>query len=377
MRVLHINANYLYTNLHQCMSRTLTERGVDNQVFVPICSGDSLVVTPDENVVVCECLRKLDRVWFYGKQRKIRKALEAEIAVGQFDILHAYTLFTDGNCAYELSKKYGVPYVVAVRDTDVNVFFRYAPYLRKRGIEILKNAAAVFFLSSTYKEYVLNKYVPEKFIDCIAEKSYIIPNGIDDFWLDNLYSERDCGRIQKQLEEKLINIIAVGTINKRKNPLTTLNAIDLLEDRGYKVKFTVAGAIADTKIGAELLSDKRVFYAGKLTKIDLIEQYRNNDIFVMPSHTETFGLVYAEAMSQSLPVIYTKGQGFDGQFPEGLVGYHVDDRNAEAVADGILKIIREYGEISTRCIDNVEKFRWMSICEKYQSIYRNICGSTQ
>lgn len=40
----------------------------------------------------------------------------------------------------------------------------------------------------------------------------------------------------------------------------------------------------------------------------------------MPSHKETFGLVYAEAMSQGLPIIYTKNQGFDGQFPDGYVG---------------------------------------------------------
>ena len=96
---------------------------------------------------------------------------------------------------------------------------------------------------------------------------------------------------------------------------------------------------------------------------------------MMPSHTETFGLVYAEAMSQGLPVIYTKGQGFDGQFPEGLVGYHVDDQSAEDVADGILKVINEYGEISTRCIDNVEKFRWMTICKTYQSVYGKVCGA--
>ena len=44
----------------------------------------------------------------------------------------------------------------------------------------------------------------------------------------------------------------------------------------------------------------------------------------MTSLGESFGLTYAEAMSQGVPVIYSKGQGFDGQFKEGVVGYHVD-----------------------------------------------------
>ena len=43
----------------------------------------------------------------------------------------------------------------------------------------------------------------------------------------------------------------------------------------------------------------------------------------MPSRYETFGLVYGEAMSQGLPIIYSKGQGVDGYFKEGTVGYGV------------------------------------------------------
>ena len=40
--------------------------------------------------------------------------------------------------------------------------------------------------------------------------------------------------------------------------------------------------------------------------------------FCLPSHAETFGLVYVEAMSQGLPIIY-EGQGFDKQFQDGEV----------------------------------------------------------
>ena len=375
MKVLHINCNYVSTALHQTMVTHLDTLGVESTVFAPVYSLKNAVITPRENVVACKCFHKWDRIWFYRKQKKIQRALEAKISVGEFNLLHAYTLFTDGNCAYKLSKKYNIPYVVAVRDTDVNTFFHYAPYLRKRGVEILKNAAAVFFLSSAYQEQVLSKYVPKSQRKNVERKSHIIPNGIDNFWLDNPYTERDIVKTQKLLEEKRVKIIFVGAIIKRKNPLITLKAIDLLEKKGYKVEFTVVGGIGDAHIGRVLLSDKRVRYAGKLTKNDVIEQYRNNDIFVMPSHTETFGLVYAEAMSQGLPVIYTKGQGFDGQFPEGEVGYHVDDHSKEAVADGIEKIVRSYGEISGRCLKNIERFRWMDICETYKSIYREICGA--
>ena len=72
-------------------------------------------------------------------------------------MVHAYTLFTDGNCARALSKKYGIPYGVAVRNTDVNNFFKMMPHLRGRGIKIMLGAKAVFFLSEAYREQVFEK----------------------------------------------------------------------------------------------------------------------------------------------------------------------------------------------------------------------------
>jgi glycosyltransferase involved in cell wall biosynthesis len=60
-----------------------------------------------------------------------------------------------------------------------------------------------------------------------------------------------------------------------------------------------------------------------MPKEKLLNNYRNSDIFIMPSYNETFGLVYIEAMSQGLPIIYTQNEGVDGYFKEGSVGYSV------------------------------------------------------
>ena len=92
----------------------------------------------------------------------------------------------------------------------------------------------------------------------------------------------------------------------------------------------------------------------------------------MPSFTETFGLVYAEAMSQRLPVIYSKEQGFDNQFLEGEVGYHANARSARDVADAIEKVIANYSKISEATIGHVEKFRWKEIVKQYDEVYKNI-----
>ena len=60
-------------------------------------------------------------------------------------------------------------------------------------------------------------------------------------------------------------------------------------------------------------------YLGKIYEKDKLQAvYAQNSIFAMPSLAETFGLVYVEAMSQGLSVLYTKGEGIDGLFEEHI-----------------------------------------------------------
>ena len=121
MKVLHINSNYDRTTLHQAMMNEL-DKLCENHVFVPTYDKYCGVIEVGSNVVVSECFKKNDRFLFYYKQRKIISEAERIFPIKQFDLIHAYTLFTDGNVAYELHKRYGIPYVVAVRSTDVKAF---------------------------------------------------------------------------------------------------------------------------------------------------------------------------------------------------------------------------------------------------------------
>ena len=370
MRVLHLNTNYTYSALHQLMIEALEQTGnIDSHVFMSTFNKNLGVITPRKNVCVCECVRKRDRLFFFHKQRKIRKALEKNIKVAGFDLIHAYTLFTDGNCARSISRKYGIPYVVAVRNTDVNAFFRLQPHLHGRGVQIMRDAAAVFFLSEAYRRQVFEKYVPEKYREEIRKKTYIIPNGIDEFW----FSHAPEG--PKTLGQGPVKLIYAGRIDSNKNIPTTQKAMALLRAQGYETTLTVVGKVKEPKVLETIQQDAWTTCLPAMPKEKLVAAYRSTDIFVMPSLYESFGLVYAEAMSQGLPVIYSRGQGFDKQFPEGQVGFAVDSRSPESVAEGIKKVIDNYAEIAANCIPSIEKFRWHSLCQAYSEVYKQIvCG---
>lgn len=408
MRVLHINGNYLDSYLHQELVAHLDNIGIENTVYVPIHEGHKGIVDSAGDAQVYTCFSKWDRFNFYKKQKKIIRTAERKFDIPSFDCIQAQTLFTDGNAAYELSKKYNIPFVVTVRNTDINVFFKYMLYLRGRGNRILSEASRIVFISEAYKKNVLQRYVRETFRgrvgnfgkkfttivkpiadkddkkvsrkDIIRNKATKIPNGIDKFWLDNIYSSRDYDEAQERFVRKQLRLIYAGNIEKNKNIELTTEAVKLLRLQGWDATFTVVGSVKDERLYKSL--ENQIRYIPKCPKEELIGQYRKADILVMPSHAETFGLVYAEAMSQGLPVIYTREQGFDGQFLDGEVGYSVSDKDASELAERIVKIVgvgstvstsNTYKTMSENAMRGCRKFDWDKVAREYARVYVESC----
>ena len=96
----------------------------------------------------------------------------------------------------------------------------------------------------------------------------------------------------------------------------------------------------------------------------------NSDIFVMPSKFETFGLVYVEALTQGLHLIYTRGQGFDGYFADGTIGYSVKYDDSEEIKNRIKDISSGKVEKISNYKDKIlNDFDWENVAERYKKIY--------
>lgn len=368
MKVLHINSYYATSHFYKNLYEEQIKQKLDISVFVPVGSEfNSGNFDYGNYTKIKQCFNKYDRLFFHIKQKKIEKKLHQEYDIQKFDLIHAHTVFTNGYFAYKANVKYGIPYVVAVRNTDLNIFFKKIIYLRKLGIKILANANEIVFLSSAYKDELLNKYVPKKDRDEFLKKSRVIPNGIDDFWFENIGSSKSF------YYKKDIKLLYVGEISRNKNIITTIKAINELKKEGIRASLTVVGKIVDPNIFKRIIKNDFVKYRKPLPKEELLDVYRNHNIFVMPSIHESFGLVYAEAMSQGDPIIYTKHQGFDGQFNDGEVGYRVTAKDQMGIAKRIKKIILLYNDTSNNTIKHSYKFKWSKINLEYLNIYRGIC----
>lgn len=365
MKIINLNSYYYSSSVHALLKKTFDKRGFHFMSYVPLIRGEESKHVEEENVVTSECFSSLDRLFFHFKHTRIFKDVVQKIDFTDVELNHAHSLFSNGYIAMKLKRKYKIPYVVAVRDTDLNLFFGKMIHLRKLGRSILREADAVVFLSPSYRDALISTYLASDEQEAMLAKSTILGNGIDAFWLEHRNSRQGLNR-------ESLKLLFVGQVHRRKNIETTVSAIRVLVSRGIDSRLTVVGPVKDDSLLKRLLDSGVVDYIPKQSKESLLEIYRNHDIFVMPSLRETFGLVYAEAMSQGLPVIYSKGQGFDGQFPEGQVGYSVDARDPDAVAEAITKCIRNHDSLSKNAVLSVAKFDWESISDAYVSLYQEI-----
>ena len=372
MKILNVNSYYLSSTVHKQLQIALsTVRGIDSLTYVPLARGyigrEECQYKDDQRIVKAHCFNRWDRYIFHAKHTKIyRNAIET-FDFADYTCLHAHSLFSNGYIALRIKESYGLPYVVAVRDTDINVFFKKMPCLRHLGKRILDGAAVVVFLSQPYRDHLLDNYIDGKDKDAFLAKSQIIPSGIDDFWFENKNDPK------KQESTGVLRILHVGRVDKRKNVMTTLSALEEIRAQGKAVTYTVVGKVVDKKVYKEMRKRSFVNYLTPRSREELLEIYRGHDILVMPSLTETFGLVYPEAMSQGLPVIYSRGQGFDGHFVDGEIGYAVDSMDASDIADKILRIWSNYDEMSERCVELVDSFKWDNVVHRYKNVYESAC----
>lgn len=366
MQITHLNSYFFSNRLHEALARKLVEVvGKQQHVFLPVPQGE---LTPEPLVegvsfTVCRCFSKLDRLIWPLKMWKIWGRFKEDRKKYPADLNHAHTLFVNGLIAYWSKKKWGTPYIVTIRNTDVNQFLKKHPALfRRLGLKIMQKAEAVVTLSPVYWERNLREYYSETDLAPIEVKHSTIANGCEDFWFENLAMRNRLG--------DCLRLVFVGLLAKNKNLRTVLAACRLLQQRGLAFNLKVVGSGPLEAQYREEAKDMPVQFLGYIShRKRLLEIYRESDLLVVPSFTESFGVVYAEAMTQGLPIIYTAGQGFDGFFPNGTVGFAVSPDDSCQIADCIVAIKNNYSQFANNVAEHSASFMWLNAVDKLAKIY--------
>ncbi len=134
-----------------------------------------------------------------------------------------------------------------------------------------------------------------------------------------------------------LRVLFVGSLTQAKGLGYLLDAIARLAGM---VEFTLIGRrVSDAVPSAALLAKYR--WIPSLPHAELLAEMARHDVLVLPSLHEGFGLVLSEAMSQGLVVITTPHTAGPDLITEGVDGFIVPIRSAEAIEEKLALLARE------------------------------------
>ncbi len=318
--------------------------------------------------VYCPILKKYHRFFYHIKLKDVYNALKKNVDLSTIDIIHCSTLFSDAGVAYKAFKEFHIPYITGVRSTDVDIFMVYAPHTWITGRTIIKHASHLIFITQKLKDRFDNKIVTKKIAAELDEKISIRSNGIDDFWHNNIY---------ESIPNNNFKVLYVGSFIKRKKPIELAQAVLDLKNVFPAITLTFVGTGGRDEKEVKKMANSHpdvIIYKGMVKDKNLLKElYRESSLFALPSIRETFGLVYIEALTQGIPVLYTKDDGVDGLLkPE--VGISVSP-NRKGIKRGIRQLFDNYPK--TEIVKNVDfiKYKWNLIARSYVELYEIISNT--
>jgi glycosyltransferase involved in cell wall biosynthesis len=270
------------------------------------------------------------------------------------------------------------PAVVTVHDCIHLMFPQYLPnrlaiyYARFFMWWATRRARRVLTVSEASKRDIL------RFCRIPADKVTVIYNAIDDRFREPPPAD-EVERIRERFQLHEPFVLYVGNVKPHKNLERLIEAVHHLHENGYDaLKLLVIGS--DISKYAELRRaihthnlHRYVRFLGFVPDQTLHILYRLTSVFAFPSLYEGFGLPPLEAMACGAPVVTSN----TSSLPEvvGDAAVLVDPYNAEAIADGILSVLRSTHlrkGLTERGLARVKEYSWARSAQKVREIYGEV-----
>ena len=255
----------------------------------------------------------------------------------EYDIIHSH-YWLSGRIGLALREKWNVPHV-ATFHTLAKTKLRARAGERESDLRsaiekmVIDNADAVVVSTEQEKEDIVRLY------DGRRRTIEVIPAGVDlELFqpMDRIDSKRELGLSEEHV------VLYVGRIEPLKGIDILLQSIALLEG-GSNTRLMIVGGSLDgdeelermREMAEELGLRDRVTFTGSVSQAELPIYYGAADVFVLPSHYESFGLVALEAMACGTPVVASRVGGLKTFINHGECGYLIPWRCPEPFAQRI------------------------------------------
>ncbi len=109
----------------------------------------------------------------------------------------------------------------------------------------------------------------------------------------------------------------------------------------------------------------------------LVDYYRAADVVIVPSRSESFGLVAAEAQSCAIPVVAANVGGLAYTVDDGASGFLIDGWEPGRYAAAIARILADPGlaaRLGAGALDFSQQFSWQATADRLLELYDGISG---
>lgn len=248
------------------------------------------------------------------------------------DLIHAHKLTFEGISGYLLSLWLKVPLACSVRAEVESKVLRYLPHYRPLFRRVIARSRRLYYVSLWFRPRI------EALFSEAAERGRPLPNFCP--------GTRDPDGRQPD-PDRFVTILHLDIFAKKgldrllpafarfagDRPEVSLDIIG----RGSPESLARVQALVDS---LELTGRARLI--GPLPRAQLMERLPDYGAMCLPSHNETFGMVYVEALLSGVPIMYSRQTGIDG-FLEGVdAAVGVDPNSVVEIAAALAQLRRNH-----------------------------------
>lgn len=183
--------------------------------------------------------------------------------------------------------------------------------------------------------------------------------------------------VQKKRDGKVKNILFLARVEKAKGVFIAINTYRILKEKYPHLKLTITGDGNDLPRVKQMVEEEHipdVLITGRLSGKDLVNAYKNADLFSSPSYGEGMPTVVLEAMAFGLPIFTRNVGGLPDFFENGKMGYITDSLDPVDFANVMISYIENEEQTRKVALYNAQyaqdHFMASSVAKQVESVIK-------
>jgi D-inositol-3-phosphate glycosyltransferase len=313
--------------------------------------------------------------------RLVRRFTEGVVSFGPYDVIHAH-YWLSGVSGSFLKGLWGRPLVVSfhtlARVKDVaSPGDPPEPLFRKRGeLRVIRLADRIIAPTETERGQLIEYY------DADPGRIFVAPPGVD---LERFRpGDRAAAKNRFGFSDDPL-VVFVGRLQAFKGTDIAVDAMRHLKRMVPDAQLAIVGGDSPRGSGGERmrlrLAARRLGVSDRLRFMEpvghneLPELYRAADVVVVPSASESFGLVALEASACGTPVVATAVGGLRVIVRDGESGYLVERRDPKSFAAALSRVLADPGaqtRLGANAVRLARRFPWVRTADGILDAYASV-----